>query len=247
MEYSYNNRSFFRNIFIIVCFDLIFLLVLTHLNLNIQPLILYNNWGTFFICTTFLFIPEIKNKYKSHLLRYKFKNNIGKFILTSVIAPASLQYILEVTRLIPTLHNDSVVALGSRQSVEDFGFLTLSSFIFKGFFPGFNEEFIFRFLTYLLLECILLAVNYFFKYKVIESKNVQIILLIIWFIGNSMFFAYVHGPSLTNSYLYFIPGLLYSALFFKYGLVSDTFAHMSFNYFGPLTHKLAELSFNLLK
>lgn len=73
-------------------------------------------------------------------------------------------------------------------------------------------------------------------YHAFQSKNKK--LIVFWVIVCSFIFAIAHGPNLYSFALYFVPGVLYSYLFIRYGLLASWICHGTSNILSPYINSI---------
>ncbi|WP_003542013.1 type II CAAX prenyl endopeptidase Rce1 family protein [Desulfotomaculum nigrificans] len=224
-------------------------------------------WGsTIYLVSFLVFIPGLWKEFKKQLITA----NLLKAVLIPLIFIFTVDYISYIIRYIPLIFGYQAIEVAAGQHTRNYGYLSIWSLLFKGIFPAFNEEILFRFLPYnglLLLvsflyhernnisepntkNIIFVLLYKFFNFLTILSKIIYISLFkekdtfatCLWVLGFSFLFAMAHEPNIINFYLYFIPGVIFSVSFLKYGLLSSMICHAVSNYTSPLWNKLAILT-----
>lgn len=175
---------------------------------------------------------------KNFLQRLIVIENAKRAIIYGLLAGFLLQVFVETTRYIPLLFDRDFVNIGNEQfSAEDNKIAPMAAFLLVGLIGPFNEEFIFR---YLLFELIVISMRKFIPnsgfsiYSRFSGKYKYVLWTLIILI--SVAFALMHGPNITNFYVYFIPGLVFTYLYVRYGFLAGYLAHVAFNVVGPYVH-----------
>lgn len=263
-----NSIISFKNIIKVILFLSIQLTLLSLIffinqkfKLNLSEDTLAVDFGFFVPITGALtFLPSLRKVFLNQLTT----SGSSKVIFIPILICSTLGYIKELTRYIPLLFNSSYVSVASGQAIDNTGMFTISSFVFIGFFPGFNEEFIFRFLSYSGLKMMLTEIQFFLKsmstYKNTFSRfNLYICkklewfylkfyiqkdkkFLAIWIVTVSTLFSLSHFPDKTNFYMYFVSGSVYAYLFLRYGLLASMIGHAMHNYFSSFNFWLAGIT-----
>ncbi|WP_129692258.1 CPBP family intramembrane glutamic endopeptidase [Gottfriedia acidiceleris] len=114
----------------------------------------------------------------------------------------------------------------------------------------FEEEVLFRLLIYAIIFSLVLLIfkvysHYKKIHKIVLEERGKWIAAVIFVIVSSFVFGYLHEPSFSPSLLmYLVPGIIYSLLFLRYGLLSSFAAHITNNTFSSLTFMLFLQFFN---
>lgn len=190
----------------------------------------------------FLFVfPKLR---KELLTNFIDKKNLTFAICVPILTSIVLVYIINGLRLVPVFLGEDVVGVGSAQYIEEAKLNTIGSLLFHAILPTFSEEFIFRFMAFsgvfLLIQPFICEedttsnIQNSFQRKIkvfsdnlfVKKKNQYIF---IWLFIVSVIFAQIHGPDITNFYIYFIPGAFFGYFFIRYGFLSAWIAHGTFN------------------
>ncbi|MCM3117396.1 CPBP family intramembrane metalloprotease [Neobacillus sp. MER 74] len=154
----------------------------------------------------------------------------------------------------PALFAKEPLSVGNAQYLGHQELTTAGEILLLGIIGPFSEEFLFRFLLIVYLPYLALhhtfikkpletkknvnksiskpfiflvnAVNKVY-YRVFEMKDKK--LISGWVILVSFFFAFVHGPDLYSFPLYFLPGILFSFVYLKYGFLASWICHGTAN------------------
>ncbi|WP_409346939.1 CPBP family intramembrane glutamic endopeptidase [Paenibacillus sp. MBLB4367] len=228
-------------------------------SLDIQPFLL----TIYFL----LLFPDIRKHFFDQFLKNSHKY---KVIIFSIIIGVTENLLIDLSRFIPLMFGNEMIGVGKHQYTSDLNYFPESlDFLFLGLFPGFTEEFIFRFLPYTLLFIFLSNLRLNKKIDVQEFKTnkdskIQIQLrriidniymgfyiekkfsyLLVWIILVSIMFSLAHGPDYKTFYLYFVGGVINSVLFLRWGFLAAMLSHAAFNTFSRSNHILIEQLFSL--
>jgi membrane protease YdiL (CAAX protease family) len=199
--------------------------------------------------------PQLRKDFRNHFIKVK---SLDKIIALPILVAILELVLVYLYFYFPVFFGGDTVPLGKSQYTGHQELSTAGDVILTGILGPFSEEFVFRFLLivyapYLLLYHIfvkeplvletdkqkklaapfLLLEKHANKiyYQAFQAKNKK--LIGAWVIVCSFLFAIAHGPDIYSFALYFIPGLLFSYLFLRYGLLASWIGHGVSNIVSP--------------
>lgn len=238
---------------ICLCSLILFANVMFDLKLNFDGIYYMDIVPLLFVIWILLSSKGIRRELKKRFISYP---DLSKVILIPILVGYLLSFLTYVNVYVFLLSGIEPT-VGSGQYNEDLQYFPSSlNFLFLGFFPAVNEEFMFRFFTYSGL--FLLLVNFvgtpynksFFKsfkdwyIKICEKIYIELFVnnnrfyLAGWLIITSTLFSLMHGPTVTNFHYYFIGGLVDGILFLRYGLLASIISHATFNSISGFNNEL---------
>lgn len=180
--------------------------------------------------------PSLRKDFFNHFVPAKTYSL--SYIYISICISAVLAMVMNVIRYVPFwISGEDLIGVGSKQitSFEDFSIV--GRYILTVIVGPFNEEFLFRYLSYgglfLLIKQLpdhpwLRWIHNISDHLFVKKTKEYVI---FWVLLTSTWFSLVHGPNLLNFFFYFLSGVVYGVLFLKYGLLASWTAHGSFNLF----------------
>jgi membrane protease YdiL (CAAX protease family) len=206
----------------------------------------------------FIIHPSLRYEFSKHVIKTKELDRIIGIPILLAIIELIISYLY---MYFPVFFGHDAVSLGKDQYVGHKELSVFGWIFLVGIIGPLNEEIFFRFLLlYFIPYTILLSLknslaflkgkdgkwtNWFFKIanhskslynQVFELRDKK--LIIFWIIINSSFFSMLHGPNLSSFPVYFFPGVLYSFLFLRYGLISSWVAHGFGNVFSFIINQI---------
>ncbi|MEX5522088.1 CPBP family intramembrane glutamic endopeptidase [Bacillus cereus] len=229
-------RAFVQPVIFFIAFFLFFILLLLADKLSGMGLSNNTNAITdlyvFAIVLAGIFIfPTFRNDFQNRFILNKRKLflTIGLPILFGIL----LQFTVTFTRFIPTFFGYDMLGIGSNQ-ITYTSDLTKTGFLFLVSIIGpFNEEFFFRYCLYAGIFFVL--ADFKTKSSWLEKLYHQLFIrknppyIWSWVIITNIVFAFIHGPNLSTFYLYFIPGIVNTVVFLRFGFLSAWLSHGIFN------------------
>lgn len=254
-------KKYFLNYFILLLPVFPFLFIFSeYMYLGSKPFsrlllyLIYSGCLAFFICFKSMRNLMVRKP-------YTIKNMFFSIVALPVALNFIVGFVINFLRYIPYFFgSNKVIDIAAGQSVSEFSPYSIQDLIFNCFFVSVYEETLFKFFPVSMVILITLCfiglrhckLSFFRK-----SKRVMFLLLdkirtnkynkinVFFAIIVSIVFALSHKPDYSNFYVYFIPGLVNSLLFIKYGFVSAVVGHMSFNYLSLACFKIGTFIFGL--
>jgi hypothetical protein len=179
------------------------------------------------------------------------KENIHLALCLPIVVAIIMEFTLNIVRLIPFWLGHDVISPGSNQVTNLKGF-TENGLIFSvSVISPFSEEFLFRYLPFggIFLGIVDMEKRYKWIKRIHEelviNKNPKYIWF--WIILTNIGFAMAHGPDLLSFPLYFIPGIVFSLFFFRYGFLSAWLAHGASNFFSGIAFDIIVNTLNYVR
>ncbi len=245
-----NFKIFLKTLGLIVLFfTLIFLLFLLDSLLKLGVMT-SQGFDIYLVLIIFLMLLiGLSSLRKDFLNRFAPVKTYGlSYIYISICISAVLAMVMNVIRYVPFwISGEDLIGVGSKQITSFEGFSIVGRYILTVIVGPFNEEFLFRYLSYgglfLLIKQLpdhpwLRWIHNISDHLFVKKTKIYII---FWVLLTSTWFSLVHGPNLLNFFFYFFSGVVYGVLFLKYGLLSSWTAHGSFNLFSNIMGWLLRL------
>lgn len=227
------------------------------LSLTVEEILLF--WGAFFIFNSVFFSnPTLWNFFKENLKKAKSY----KSLLIPIAAGFIMMYLFYLLRYISFLIHGMSEFINVDLLISKLPVLSLERLVFTGFFPAYNEEFLFRFLLYFIVFNILLSgsektnktsigigINLGDRVSVIVDKLDNLLPYTKetrWAVVSSLVFTFSHSPQMGDFYVYFFGGLVFSTLFLRYGFISSVICHAFSNCISPFAAILAAKSLSFI-
>lgn len=204
---------------------------------------------------TFLFFwiasKELRKSFYGQFIKVKAFDRVILLPILLAIIELALAYLYVY---FPVFSGNEPISLGASQYRTHTELTTAGEFLLLGVIGPFSEEFLFRFLLLFFLPQMMLSV-FFPKeafvskknenkklpkpyivlsnlanrlhYRAYELKDKRIISA--WVILVSFLFSMVHGPDMYSFAIYFLPGILYSFVYLKYGFLASWICHGASN------------------
>lgn len=266
LEIIKNNKviNFILKISIILLLMCILVLVLVwnkHFKIGIDVIPITATFSNLiFLAIMLLFVfpkqlPNLINIIKIDFIKIKSL----KIILLPIILTLVVDYFIEFSRYLPILIGcEPLYSVGKNQMIFNLSAYSISRFIFLSLSPGVIEELLFRVIPFGLIYPFLLKnidinahigvwmnkpLDFVCNHMHINKRK---LFLATFTIFVSTIFSIMHGPDIKNFYFYFIPGLVFSLFYQKYGYLACIIAHTSSNYIN-LAADLARLTAKFFK
>lgn len=215
---------------IFVALDLLLQLGLTSseetLNIFIIPFIT--------ICSFIFFLPVLRKSFFAWFLLDK--KEIHQAICFPILAAILSGFLVNFYRLLPYWLGFDPVGVGSQQVTVLDGVSPLGLALGTSVLGPFSEEFLFRYLMF--SGIILLWADFPPKWVSGINEHIQKrkkTYWIGWVLLVNVIFALLHGPNLLNFPLYFLPGIVDTLFFLRYGFLAAWISHGVFNLFSGIT------------
>jgi uncharacterized protein len=207
-----------------------------------------------------MIFPQLRRDFRKQFIKVK---SLDRIIAIPILLAILKLVLIYSYYYFPVLFGGDTIPLGKAQYIGHQELSRTGEIFLTGILGPFTEEFVFRFLLLFYVPYVFLyyifvkeplvpktdkfkmiaAIFLFLErqankiyYQLFRAKNKKII--ISWVIVCSFLFASVHGPNIYSFVLYFVPGLLYSYLFLRYGLLASWIAHGTSNILSPLINSI---------
>jgi uncharacterized protein len=240
-------------------------LMISYLNLSLNLGISEGDFQIFFMPSLtllyfFLIFPQLRKGFSKFFIRVKSLDRL--IALPILIAIMELIFMYTLVYL-PVVFDKEVIAIGKDQYVPHKELSSLGQTFLLGVIGPFNEEVFYRFILLYFLPYSFLYFNFIKNPITIKDNKSKRLtkpfhffekipkwlyyrgfyfqdkkLIGIWIIIVSAFFSFSHGPDVNSFAIYFLPGVLYSYLFLKYGLLSSWIAHGFGNALSPIINQI---------
>lgn len=240
---------------------LVFLFINARLNLGFSEADIDNFLLPIFMLLYFYMIfPQLRKDFRKHFIKVKS--------LDRVIALPILVSILELVLVytyyyFPVLFGGQTIPIGKGQYTGHQELSTVGEILLLGVLGPFSEEFVFRFLLIVYVPYVFLYFTFVKErlvpktdkhkkiagtllfierhankiyYQAFRAKNKK--LIVSWVIVCSFLFAIAHGPNIYSFAFYFVPGVIYSYLFLRYGLLASWIGHGTSNILSPYINSI---------
>ncbi|AJI09106.1 CPBP family intramembrane glutamic endopeptidase [Bacillus cereus] len=178
-----------------------------------------------------IMFKSVRDYFSQHFVKIR-KMRLVKVIGISIILGIGLQFLISFVANGINVFNPNLIKPGSNQYVSDGNLSTEGELVIAGLLGPFNEEVIYRLFMYVYFFSLLnacknkfVAFNKFYD----GSEEKERYFKILWLIMSNVIFTMIHGADITNFWIYFIPGIIYGALFMKYGFLAAWIGHSAFN------------------
>ncbi|PFP25920.1 hypothetical protein COJ96_19410 [Bacillus sp. AFS073361] len=195
--------------------------------------------------------PDLRKHFYIQFIRVKAFDRV---VLLPVLLAILVLFLLYSYFYFPALFAKEPLSVGNAQYLGHQELTTAGEILLLGIIGPFSEEFLFRFFLIVYLPYLALHHTFIKKpletkknvnksiskpfiflvnvankvyYRVFEKKDKK--LISSWVILVSCFFAFVHGPDLYSFPLYFLPGILFSFVYLKYGFLASWICHGTAN------------------
>lgn len=207
-----------------------------------------------------MIFPQLRKDFREQFIKVKSLDRIIALPILVAILELVLVYLYFY---LPVLFGGETIPLGKDQYTGHQELSTAGDILLTGVLGPFSEEFLFRFFLIVYLPYVFLyytfvkepfvpksdknnkiAATFLFLerhankiyYQAFRAKNKK--LIVSWVIVCSFLFAIAHGPNIYSFALYFVPGLLYSYLFLRYGLLASWIGHGTSNILSPYINSI---------
>jgi len=204
--------------------------------------------------------PNLRKHFYAQFIRVKAFDRV---VMLPVLLAILELFFVYFYFYFPTLFDKEPLSIGSAQYMGHQELTTAGEILLLGIIGPFSEEFLFRFFLIVYLPYLALYHTFINKplvtkkhvnkknfkpfifidnvankiyYRVFEMKDKK--LISGWFILVSFFFALVHGPDIYSFPLYFLPGILYSFVYLKYGFLASWICHGTSNAFSGIVNSI---------
>lgn len=207
-----------------------------------------------------MIFPRLRKDFRKHFVKVK---SLDRIIALPILVGILELVVVYTYYYFPVLFGGDTIPLGKDQYTGHKELSTAGEMILLGVIGPFSEEVVFRFLLMVYIPYLFLyftfvkeplvtktdkhkkivAVFLFLErlsnkiyYQAFQAKNKK--LIIPWVIVCSFLFSIAHGPNIYSFPLYFVPGLLYSYLFLRYGLLASWIGHGTSNILSPYINSI---------
>lgn len=258
------NNYYFRWLSKLLLFTifLVFILRITDKNLLTETYI--EVFVASFMAAIFIFMPEVFNNFKVNWIKNISLYNVLPISVILLVVGVVSEFVIEFSRYIPMFLGtmENIIPIGSLQGripSVSYGFIQVTIF---AFLAALFEEILFRYAALTGIPIFINSINnviekgYKYKPKIkvnillyraipkinrflvwLDTKTGKTILVIVF----SSLFSLLHGPTILSFHIYFIPGVIFSVIYLRYGLLLATLYHMFNNLF------TSDLAWNLSK
>ncbi|PHG19476.1 CPBP family intramembrane metalloprotease [Bacillus wiedmannii] len=219
----------------------------------------YLKWGFFeaaglqtsmvfmLIITVFTVLKPARDCFLRHFVKVR-KKHLVIAIGISIVLGIGLQIFISFVANGINVFNPNLIKPGSNQYVSAGNLSAEGEVIIAGLLGPFNEEVIYRLFMYVYFFSLLnacknkfVAFNKFYD----GSEEKERYFKILWLIMANIIFTMIHGVDITNFWVYFIPGIIYGAIFIKYGILAAWIGHSAFNVTSNSVGKIMVYLFSL--
>lgn len=195
------------------------------------------------LCLMLSWIIVDENLRKDFVNRFLLsKKNLHLSICIPILVSIITEFVLNLLRFVPYWLGYDVINPGKNQvtTLNDF---TATGLLFSVSVIGpFSEEFLFRYLPYGGLSLAFAGMSKEIKWL----KNIYDALFInknpkyiwAWIIITNIVFAMAHGPDILSFPLYFIPGIVFSLFFLRFGFLAAWISHGASNLFSGIAFEI---------
>lgn len=159
----------------------------------------------------------------------RFRGKKSTTILFSILTGIGARILICTISILPTFFGGNVIGIAKGQlDISNYSFF--ERILVVVLFGPCEEEFLFRVLIFTFVSFILGCITSKLKMDIpINVFNTKSVLCWVLVLVVSIGFSLCHQPDLSNFSTYFIPGLVFTIMYIKYGFYSAWISHGVYN------------------
>lgn len=163
----------------------------------------------------------------------RFRSESLKAVIIPILAAIGTRILIDMLQILPEIFGGSIIHIAKGQT-DLSTYAPVERIVVGSLLGPYSEELLFRVVFFTSIAYALGYVdskfNSNYSNKVINLKSIFCWLLIII---DNILFSLMHCPDSSNFHLYFIPGLVNTIIYIKYGFYGSWLSHGFCNFFHP--------------